>query len=68
MKNLGAILMIVGYLAMMASTLSGLGYGLYLLGHVGLAFGPAAWAGFLLFIKLFLGGFVTLGIGACFAK
>lgn len=64
MKALGVILIFVGYLAMVLATLSGIGYGLYLMGVVGLAFGPAAWGGFVLFMKLFFGGLVSLFVGA----
>lgn len=63
MKNFGAMLMIVGYLCMASAVISGVGYGLYLLGVVGLTFGLAAWSGFVLFAKLLGGGFVSLIVG-----
>jgi hypothetical protein len=63
MKTFGAVLVVIGYLCMMLATLSGVGYGLYLLGAVGLAFGPAAWGGFVLFLKMFGGGIVSLLVG-----
>lgn len=63
MKNLGVILVLLGYFAMVLAFISGLGYGLYLLGVVGLAFGPAAWAGFVLWAKMLGGGFVSLIVG-----
>jgi len=64
MKAFGAILIILGYIAMALATISGFGYSLYLMGVVGITFGPAAWAGFVLFLKLLVGGFVTLFAGA----
>ena len=63
MKGIGLTLTVVGYLCMALAVLSGVGYGLYLLGSVGLAFGPAAWQGFLLFLKMFGGGLVSLLVG-----
>lgn len=67
MKTFGGILMIIGYLCMALAVMSGIGYGLYLLGVVGLTFGLAAWNGFVLFAKLLGGGFVSLLIGAIMA-
>ena len=64
MKAFGAILVVIGYLCLALATISGIGYGLYLLGAVGMAFGPAAWQGFLLFIKMFGGGLVSLIVGS----
>lgn len=64
MKTVGIILMGIGYICMALATFSGLGYWLYLMGVVGLTFGPAAWAGFVLFLKMFGGGIVSLVLGA----
>ncbi len=64
MKNLGVILILVGYVAMALATVSGLGYGLYLMGVAGLTFGPAAWSGFVLFAKMLGGGLLSLIAGA----
>jgi hypothetical protein len=64
MKNLGVILILVGYVAMALATVSGLGYGLYLMGVAGLTFGPAAWGGFVLFAKMLGGGLLSLVAGA----
>lgn len=63
MKALGAILVVLGYLGMALATISGIGYGLYLMGVVGLTFGVAAWGGFVLFLKMFVGGIVSLFAG-----
>lgn len=67
MKAFGEILIVIGYLCMALTTISGVGYGLYLLGAVGLAFGPAAWSGFVLFLKMFGGGLVSLLVGSIMA-
>lgn len=64
MKAFGAFLVVIAYLAMALAVVSGIGYGLYLLGVVGLAFGPAAWAGFVLWAKMFFGGLVGLIVGS----
>ena len=48
---------------MALAVVSGIGYGLYLLGVVGLTFDPAAWAGFVLWAKMFGGGFVLYIVG-----
>lgn len=64
MKAFGAILIVLGYIAMALATISGIGYFLYMMGVVGLAFGPAAWQGFVLFLKLLVGGLVTMFAGA----
>lgn len=68
MKAFGAILIVLGYIAMALATISGIGYFLYLMGVVGLAFGPAAWQGFVLFLKLLFGGLVTVFAGALAAS
>lgn len=41
----------------------GIGYGLYLLGSIGLAFGPAAWGGFVVWAKMFGTGFLLYLVG-----
>ncbi len=63
MKAVGGIAVIIGTILMALAVVSGIGYGLYLLGVVGLTFGPAAWAGFVLWAKMFGGGFVLYIIG-----
>ena len=56
-------LVVIGYLSMTLAVISGIGYSLYLLGVVELTFGAAAWAGFLLWVKMMLGGLVSLVVG-----
>ena len=70
MKNILFIictaLLTLSIFAMWGSTLVSIGYGLYLWGGVGLAFGVAAWSAFKLFLTLLFGGFITFilaGIG-----
>jgi hypothetical protein len=58
----GAVV-VIGAILMALAVVSGIGYGLYLLGVVGLTFGPAAWAGFVLWAKMFGGGFVLYIVG-----
>lgn len=57
------VLVVIGYLSMALAFVSGIGYGLYLLGAVELTFGASAWAGFLLWVKMFVGGFISLLVG-----
>lgn len=64
MKNMFAILVLLGYVCMAIAFICSLGYGLYLFGVVELTFGKAAWAGFVLWLKMFVGGFVSLIVGA----
>lgn len=58
----GAIV-VIGTIMMALAIVSGIGYGLYLLGVVGLTFGPAALAGFVLWAKMCGGGFVLYIVG-----
>lgn len=61
-----AALVTLSIFSMWGSTLVSIGYGLYLWGGVGLAFGVAAWSAFKLFLTLLFGGLVVLilaGIG-----
>jgi len=57
------IVVVIAAIMMALAVVSGIGYGLYLLGVVGLTFGPAAWAGFVLWAKMFGGGFVLYIVG-----
>lgn len=61
--GLSAALVIIGAILMGLAVVSGIGYGLYLLGVVGLTFGPAAWAGFVVWAKMFGGGFILYILG-----
>ena len=54
-----AALLILSIFTMRGSTLISIGYGLYLWGGTGLAFGAAAWSAFKLFLILLFGGFIT---------
>ena len=59
-------LLTLSIFAMWGSTLVSIGYGLYLWGGAGLAFGVAAWSAFKLFLILLFGGLITFilaGIG-----
>ena len=61
--GLFAVVVIIAAIMMALAVISGIGYGLYLLGVVGLAFGPSAWAGFVLWAKMFGGGFLLYIVG-----
>lgn len=63
MKVISGFAVVIGAILMALAVVSGIGYGLYLLGVVGLTFGPAAWAGFVLWAKMFGGGFVLYIVG-----
>lgn len=58
--NIAVFTMILGYALLALAFITGLGYGLYLMGVAGMAFGPAAWGGFVLWLKMFVGGIVAL--------
>lgn len=61
-----AALVTLSIFSMWGSTLVSIGYGLYLWGGIGLAFGVAAWSAFKLFLILLFGGLITFilaGIG-----
>lgn len=64
MKGVFAVLVVIGWICMALAIVSGIGYGLYLLGVVGVSFGPAAWSGFVLWAKMFFGGLLSLVVGA----
>lgn len=63
MKTMFAALIVIGWVSMALAFVSGIGYGLYLVGVVELALGKAAWGGFLLWAKMFFGGAVALVVG-----
>lgn len=63
MKALGGILLVVGWLCVALAFVSGLGVGIYSLGVLNLAFGASAWAGFVIWLKMIVGGFLSLIVG-----
>lgn len=63
MKALGGILLVVGWLWVALAFISGLGVGIYSLSALNLAFGVSAWAGFVVWMKMFIGGFASLIVG-----
>lgn len=63
MKALGGILLVVGWLCVALAFVSGLGVGIYSLGVLNLAFGVSAWAGFVVWLKMIVGGFASLIVG-----
>ncbi len=63
MKALGGILLVVGWLCVALAFVSGLGVGIYSLGVLNLAFGASAWAGFVVWLKMIVGGFASLIVG-----
>jgi uncharacterized membrane protein YagU involved in acid resistance len=58
MKAVFAILSLVGLFVMGFSLVFGVVYCFYLFGVVDIAFGAAAWAGIVLWLKTLVGGFV----------
>lgn len=63
MKALGGVLMVIGWLCVALAFVSGLGVGIYSLGVLNLAFGASAWAGFVVWLKMIVGGIVSLIVG-----
>ena len=53
--GLFAALIFIGYLSTALAFVSGIGYGLYLLGVVELTFGASAWAGFISLLVGYVG-------------
>ena len=62
MKNLGVILVLIGYIVMALAFISSLGFGFYLLAQ-GVAFGVAGWSAFTLWLKMFFCGLGSLFVG-----
>lgn len=67
MKAFGGILLVVGWLCVALAFVSGLGVGIYSLGVLNLAFGASAWAGFVIWMKMFIGGIASLIVGLVLA-
>lgn len=63
MKALGGVLLVVGWLCVALAFVSGLGVGIYSLGVLNLAFGASAWVGFVVWLKMIVGGFASLIVG-----
>lgn len=54
------VLIYVSAVTMVLSTVTSVGYGLYLWGAVGTLFSVACWSAFSLWLKLFFGGVLTI--------
>lgn len=67
MKGLGALLVIIGYICLALATISGIGVAIYFWAD-GLTLAKALWEGFVIFLKMFGGGLVSLIIGAVLVK
>lgn len=63
MSTLGKILAIIGIIIMAFSTIGSIGYGLYLWGSVGLALSSAAWAAFVVWMKMIMTGLTLAVVG-----
>lgn len=63
MSLIGKILAILGIIILAFSTISSIGYGLYLWGSVGLTFAASAWAAFVIWMKLAMTGLVLTFVG-----
>ena len=63
MAYLGGVLVFLGWLLVALAFVSGLGVGIYSLGVLNLAFGAAAWTGFVVWMKCFFGGIASFIIG-----
>jgi len=61
-EKIGAFLFIAGAIVMALAFATGIGVGLYFWAHT-MAFPQAAWAGFLIWLKMILGGLVLLVTG-----
>ena len=63
MAYFGGILIFLGWLFVALAFVSGLGFGIYALGVLNMAFGAAAWVGFVVWMKCFFGGIASFIIG-----
>lgn len=63
MKALGYILIVIGSIVLVFSTVGSIGYGLYVWGGTGIPFAESAWTAFVLWMKLAGGGLVSTLIG-----
>ena len=66
MRNLGAIMVIIGLILLVLANVVGLGYGIYLWSS-GLLFKIALWKGFVLWVSMILVGLSTFLMGAVFS-
>ena len=58
--------MIIGIILGVTANIIGIGYGLYLWGGEGLAFGLAVWTAFKLWVGIILTALVAIAFGAMF--
>lgn len=63
MRTIGKIFSMVGLLILALSTVGSIGYGLWLWGGLGGVLSTSAWAGFVLWMKMIIGGLLMLFIG-----
>lgn len=60
---LSKIMLVIGVILLITGNIIGIGYGLYLWGGTGMAFGLAAWTAFKLWASIMSSGFVLFLIG-----
>ena len=60
---MGKIFMVIGVVLLISANIIGIGYGLYLWGGEGLAFGLAVWTAFKLWLGITLTSFIIIGFG-----
>jgi len=63
---MGKMFMIIGIILGVTANIIGIGYGLYLWGGEGLAFGLAVWTAFKLWVGIILTALVAIAFGAMF--
>ena len=68
MKGIFSIIMILGIITMALANVGGIGYGLYLWGGTGMAFGAAAWAAFKIWVMAIFGGLFAFVVGVAGTK
>ena len=68
MQGIFSIIAMLGIITMALANVGGIGYGLYLWGGTGMAFGAAAWAAFKVWLVVIFGGLFTFVIGVAGSK
>jgi len=67
-QGIFGIIAVLGLISMAFANIGSIGYGLYLWGGTGMAFGAAAWAAFKVWLVVIFGGLFTFVIGVAGSK
>ena len=62
------VFIVIGFTLLLLANIGGIGYGLYLWGGTGMAFGLAAWTAFKVWITMIVSGVASLILSVFFKK